>query len=104
MGANLVVFELEEATERSELERVFRGLAKRVIERQAARTSPVTFGLLFGHSKSNNERLCACLCTSPELAIDRQRDLRDWPLKKDNERLWECLCEGPEKLAAVFSF
>jgi hypothetical protein len=59
-GANLVVFELEEATVRSELERVFRGLAKRVIERQAVRTSPAAFSALFGRSKGVMKERAQC--------------------------------------------
>ena len=53
--ANLVVFELEGVTERSALERVFRGLVKRALERPAARTSPAAFSTLFGDKKGMKE-------------------------------------------------
>ena len=49
------MFELEGVTERSALERVFRGLVKRAIERQAARTSPAAFCYLFGDKKVMKE-------------------------------------------------
>jgi hypothetical protein len=65
------VFELEEATGRSELERVFRGLAKRVIERQAARTSPAAFCALFGRSKRAMKKWgCACAKALKERHLD----------------------------------